>query len=140
MDNYKKNSEVLFKASGKGLSVIIHGRKKEDGSWECAVEKNDVQITQTPKGDLATSLGLDRDYEKTEFIYRFDEAFKRLEYYEWYLCHPGKVHADFTEFVTVEYDKRIKEYDNDFPSESPMESFIRDNKTKEWRNITRPTS
>lgn len=133
MDNQKENTEILFKATGKGYSVSIHGRQKEDGSWECAIEENEVIVTEIPKEQHVNSLEEKREYEKTEFEYEFTEAFRKIEHSEWFLCHPGKIHPEFSDFVMNAFYSRMDEYNAEFPVESAMEEFLRNNKVKEWK-------
>ncbi len=133
MDNQKENSEILFKATGQGYSIFIHGKREEDGSWKCSVEENEITFTEIPKHEHVASLGEKRDHEKTEFRYSFEEAFKKIDQTEWFLCHPGKLHTEFAEFVMSIFDQRMEEYNVDFPAETTMEKFLRENKIKEWK-------
>ena len=133
MEHQKKDSEILLKATAQGFSVAIHGQKEEDGSWKCSLERNEITLTDLPTHEEAVDLGELRDYEKTEFELSFDEAFRKFDQSEWFLCHPGHIHADFAEFVMQKLDQKMEDYDNEFPADTAMESFFRKNKTKEWK-------
>ncbi len=133
MNNQKENSEILLKATGQGFSIAIHGIQEEDGSWKCAVEENEIIITEVPISEHVTSLGERREYDKTEFKFSFEEAFKKFNQTEWFLCHPGKLHADFAEFVIEKHEERMEEYESEFPADTAMERFLRKNKIKEWK-------
>lgn len=133
MDNQKENSEVLFKATGQGYSIFIHGRRDADGTWKCAIEENEITFTEIPKGEHVSSLGELRSHKKSEFTYLFEEALKKIDHSEWFLYHPEKLHADFAELVLSVFEKKIEAYNDEFPAETPMADFIRNNKIKEWR-------
>ncbi len=135
MDNQKENSEILLKATGQGFSIAIHGIQQEDKSWKCSVEENEITYTELPTSEHTTSLGERRDYEKTDFKFTFEEAFKKFDLSEWFLCHPGKLHPDFAKVVIANLEKRMDEYDNEFPADTAMERFFRKNKIKEWQTM-----
>ncbi|MBU2646011.1 hypothetical protein KKI24_14995 [bacterium] len=133
MDNQTEKSEILVKAMAQGFSIAIHGRKSADGSWICSIVRNEITMTDVPISDHVSSLGERRDFEKTDFELDFEQAFRRFDQEEWFLCHPGTLHADFAEFVINAFDERMAAYNEQFPADSPMETFIRENKTKEWK-------
>jgi len=133
MDNQEKESVVLFKATAQGYSIIIHGLREEGGLWKCSIEENEITYSDTPKSQHIASLGEKRNYKKTEFTYQFEEAFKKIAFSEWFLCHPEKLHADFAEFVMKEFYRQMDAHNNEFPVDTPMEEFLRSNKVKEWK-------
>ena len=133
MENQQDKSEILVKATAQGFSVAIHGIRDGEGSWICSFEKSEITYTDIPINELATDLGELRDYEKTEFALSFEKAFAAFDQTEWYLCRPTKIHEDVADFVIEAFEKRMMEYNDRFPIDSPMEEFIRENKTKEWR-------
>jgi hypothetical protein len=135
MGNQQEKPEILLKASAQGYSITISGKKEEDGQWRCAVEQNEITLSEIPHSEYIDSLGEQRDYEKTDFKFSFEEALEYFDESEWFLCHPGKIHADFAEFVIKAFTKRMEEYDQQFPIDSPMERIIRKNKVKEWKEM-----
>ena len=72
-------------------------------------------------------------YDKTDFILSFADAFKRFDLSEWFLCRPLKIEKEFAEFVLNEFEKRMDEYSEQFPAESPTEEFMRKTRRDEWR-------
>lgn len=130
-------AEILVKATGKGFSIAIYGRKANDGSWQCSLERNEVTITELPSDELATSLGEQRDYDKTGFEFSFEEVFKLFDESEWFLCRPTKLHPEFVDIVMQAFEKRWQEYDFQFPADSPLDQFIRKNKVEEWKTKAR---
>ena len=134
MEKQKGNAEILVKATAQGFSISIHGIRQPDGSWKCAVEKNEITFTDIPTHEEASSLGELRDYIKSEFELSFEDAFKEFNESEWFLCHPGRLHEDVVDIVMEALEKRFAEYEEQYPVDSPMEKFIRENKLKEWRS------
>ncbi len=134
MNNQNESSVILVKATAQGFSIAIHGVKQSGGTWKCAVEKNEVTITDIPAYEDATSLGEQREYRKSEFELSFEEAYKEFDDSEWFLCHPGPLHGDVADFIMEKLEKRFAEYDEQYPADSPMEKFIRKNKLNEWRS------
>ncbi|MBU2510947.1 hypothetical protein KJ966_06400 [bacterium] len=133
MNNQKEKSEILLKTSAKGFSITIFGKKEEDGQWNCAIERNEITLSEIPISEHVHSLGEQRSYEKTDFKFSFEEAFQKVDLSEWFLCRPDKIHVEFSDFVIEAFNSRMEEYDLQFPSDSPMESFIRENRIKEWK-------
>lgn len=135
MTSIDDKSEILVKVTGKGFSMTIFGIRNDEDSWTCAVERNEIELTEIAADIYSSELGQQRTYEKSEFEYSFDEAFKQMNQTEWFLCHPAKLHPGVAETVIQAFEKRMEEYDQDYPAESPMERFIRDDKLKEWKKI-----
>ena len=133
MDNQQNESKILVKATAQGFSIAIHGKQDENGTWKCSVEKNEITFTDIPADELATSLGEQRDYEKTRYDFSFEEAFEAFDQTEWFLCRPTTIHEDFADFVFAAFEKRMADYNDQYPVDSPMEEFIRSNKLKEWK-------
>ena len=134
MTNHNDSSIILVKATAQGFSIAIHGIKQSGGLWKCAVEKNEITLTDIPAYEEATSLGEQRAYQKSEFELSFEEAFKEFDRSEWFLCHPGRLHGDVADFILKELEQRFAEYEEQYPADSAMEKFIRENKLKEWRS------
>jgi hypothetical protein len=135
MAQQQVQTEILVKATGKGFSIAIHGRKEKDGSWKCSLEKNEIVLTEIPYNELATSLGEQRHYDKTGYELSFEAAFEQFDQTEWFLCRPSKLHGEVADFVMRAFDKRWQEYDFQFPADSPVDQFIRKNKMDEWKTI-----
>jgi len=43
------------------------------------------------------------------------------------------IHAEYADLVMTDFKKRMEEYNLEFPIDTPMERFIRENRVKEWR-------
>ncbi|MBT7891208.1 MAG: hypothetical protein HN580_19470 [Deltaproteobacteria bacterium] len=133
MENKDKKTKVLLESSSQGFSISIHGKKGEDGNWLCAVENNEVILSDFPTSDFLEKIEQERRYDKTDFILSFADAFKRFDLSEWILCRPLKIEKEFAEFVLNEFEKRMDEYSEQFPAESPTEEFMRKTRRDEWR-------
>lgn len=133
MDNQKKNSEIVLKATSQGFSISIYRKRGDDGSWKYAVERNEIIFPEFPDSEETDRLEMRRDYEMTGFDFDFRKAFQIFDESEWFLCHPSSLHADYVEDVIDLFYRRMEEYQEQFPADSPMERFLRENKTREWK-------
>ncbi len=141
MNNQKEKSEILLKATGQGFSIAIHGKKDTDGSWKCSVERNEIVFADLQNSDHVNTLEEQRYHDVSDFKFSFEEAFRKFDQSEWYLCHPAKINPEFADFVIKAFDKRMEEYNQEFLADTPMERFIRKNKVKEWQtkaNVPQP--
>lgn len=113
--------------------MAIRGIRGGDGVWNCAVEKSEITFPEFPNAEYIQSLEQERHYDKTGYEYSFEEAFGKFDLSEWFLCHPAAIHPDFADVVIEKFEQRMREYIEQYPAESSMERFIRENKIKEWR-------
>ncbi len=133
MTSIDDKAEILVKVTGKGFSMTIFGIRNDEGSWTCAVEHNEIELTEIAADIHASELGQLRTYEKSEFKYSFEEAFRKMELTDWFLCHPARLYPEFADTVLEAFEKRMEEYELEYPADSPMERFIRDDKLKAWK-------
>lgn len=133
MEDKTRQKTVLVQSNSHGFSASIRGMKGEDGNWLCAVEQNQIILTDYPTSDFIESIEQERIYDKTEYVLSFDEAFKRFDQTEWFLSRPLKIEKEFAEFILKEFEKRMDEYSEQYPAESPTEEFMRETRRKEWK-------
>lgn len=124
---------IILKVGGQGFDISIHGKKDPNGNWVCAVERNEIVLSDQPDSDFIKEIEQERHYNKTDFTYSFEEAFKKLDQSEWFLCHPGKMHPEFADFILDAFEKRMSDYELQFPAESPMEEFVCQSRKDEWK-------
>ncbi len=118
--------------SGHGIGILIHGIKGEDGHWRCAVERSEIVFVEQPDSDTIDSFEQERHYDKTQFEYSFDEAFRKFDLWEWFLYRPLKIQPEFAESILKKFEERIDEYEKQFPTESPFEKYVRESRKDEW--------
>jgi len=133
MENKMDETQILVESSSHGFSISIHGKKGADGDWLCAVEQNEMILSDYPTNDFIQTIEQERIYEKTEFILSFDDAFKKFDQEEWFLCRPQRIHKEFAEFFLEKFENRIEAYSEQETEEWAIEKFMLVTRIKEWR-------
>lgn len=118
---------------GHGINILIHGVKDEDGHWFCSVEQSEIIFAPQPDSDFIDSIEQEQHHDKTQFIYSFDDAVKRIDQWEWFLHHPLKIHSELAELILTKFEERIDEYEEQYPTDSSFEQYVRKNRKDEWK-------
>jgi hypothetical protein len=133
MENRDNQSKVLVESSSQSFSFSIHGKKGDDGNWLCSVVSNEIVLSDYPTNDFIETIEQERRFDKTEFELSFEDAFRRFDESEWFLCRPLKIDPEFAEFILSKFEQRMDEYAEQYPTGTPTEEFMRKNRIDEWR-------
>lgn len=133
MTNQQEQPVELMRAGAQGFSIAVLGIKDENDNWRCALETNRI-VFPVPDSEHVQKNESEQRYDKTAFKFSLAEAFIQLDAREWYLCRPHSVHQDIAGFVWERFQHGMEAYNQQFPAESPMDQFIRENRVKEWRD------
>jgi hypothetical protein len=97
--------EIILEIGAEGGSVTISRERIAEEGWQFRVKVDETtlydMLSDEDRGGMAVE-----DFTRTEYTFKFEEALRRLDVYQWFRLYPLDVHPEFLDVVLAEVGKR----------------------------------